>query len=64
VPAYRQFGFFYSEEDFLRNTFELEDFFDADTVAVITDASRQVITIFIAKQSFSFVNNSSQSILY
>jgi hypothetical protein len=39
LPAYRSIGFFFIEKDFLKNSFELEDFFHNETIAELRNTS-------------------------
>jgi hypothetical protein len=39
LPAYRSIGFFFTEKDFLKNSFELEDFFHNETTAELRNTS-------------------------
>ena len=44
LPGFKTGGFHYSKEDFKQNSFTLEDIFDSETVAKLTNKSEFSIT--------------------
>jgi hypothetical protein len=39
LPAYKSLGFYFTKKDFLKNSFELEDFFYNKTIAELRNTS-------------------------